>query len=90
MEAWLGWSASGVLLVTLACQVARQWRSGSVEGVSPWLFAGQVTASVGFVLYSWLLDNWVFVVTNLAILATALAGQVVYRRNLRRSRERGD
>jgi hypothetical protein len=25
-----------------------------------------ITASVGFVVYSWLLGNWVFVVTNAA------------------------
>lgn len=87
MEQWLGWVASLVLLTTLVCQVTRQWRSRSVEGVSPWLFAGQVTASTGFVIYSWLIDNWVFVVTNVAILATAIAGQVVYRRNVRASRD---
>ncbi|TXK61036.1 PQ-loop repeat-containing protein [Alkalisalibacterium limincola] len=83
MEQLLGWSASIVLLATLICQVVKQWRSRSVEGVSPWLFAGQLTASTAFVAYSWLVENWVFVVTNAAILVTAIAGQVVYRRNVR-------
>jgi len=87
MEQWLGWLASIVLLTTLACQVYEQWRTRSVQGVSPWLFAGQLTASTGFVVYSWLIANWIFVVTNVAILLTAVAGNVIYRRNVRLSRD---
>ncbi|MEG3192440.1 hypothetical protein [Lysobacter sp. D1-1-M9] len=60
---WLGWSASAVLLMTLGRQVYVQWRERSTIGLSSWLFVGQVTASVGFTVYSWMLDNWVFVVT---------------------------
>lgn len=80
---WIGWGASVVLLATLARQIRVQWRERSTEGVSGLLFAGQVLASAGFLAYSWLLDNRVFVVTNAAILLTALAGQWVYRRNVR-------
>lgn len=83
---WLGWSASAVLLSTLVGQIVAQWRERSVRGVSPWLFSGQILASVGFVIYSALVDNLVFVFTNVAILATALVGQAVYRRNARRER----
>jgi MtN3 and saliva related transmembrane protein len=32
-------------------------------------------ASVGFVIHSWLLRNWVFVATNVLMLGTALLGQ---------------
>jgi hypothetical protein len=32
--------------------------------VSKWLFVGQATASGGFLCYSLLVNNWVFVVTN--------------------------
>ncbi len=80
---WLGWASSGVLLATLGRQVYSQWRQRSVEGVSSWLFIGQLTASTGFLIYSWLVDNWVFVVTNAALLVTALLGQYIYRRNVR-------
>ena len=80
---WLGWGASAVLLATLLRQVFVQWRERSTEGVSSWLFVGQITASVGFILYSWLVDNRVFVVTNSAILLTAIVGQLIYRRNAR-------
>jgi len=80
---WLGWLASAVLLATLGRQVLVQWNERSTSGLSSWLFVGQVAASIGFIAYSWLLGNWVFVVTNTAILVTAVVGQWVYRRNLR-------
>jgi len=80
---WIGWAASAVLLATLIRQVVVQWRERSTDGVSSWLFVGQLTASVGFLIYSWLVANWVFVFTNSALLLTAIAGQVIYRRNVR-------
>jgi MtN3 and saliva related transmembrane protein len=80
---WLGWASSAVLLATLSRQVYSQWRQRSVEGVSSWLFIGQLTASTGFLIYSVLVDNWVFVFTNAALLMTALIGQYIYRLNVR-------
>jgi len=80
---WIGWTSSGVLLALLIRQVLRQWRSKSDVGVSKWLFVGQLTASVGYVLYSLLLRNWMFVASNIAILATAIVGQVIFSRNRR-------
>ena len=82
-EDWLGWGASAVLLATLLRQVFVQWRERRTDGVSSWLFVGPITASVGFVIYSWLVDNRVFVVTNSALRLTAIAGQLIYRRNVR-------
>ncbi|MEO8672161.1 MAG: hypothetical protein ABI411_12665 [Tahibacter sp.] len=79
----IGWAASAILLVTLCRQVFVQWRERSTQGVSSWLFAGQVAASVGFTAYSALLGNGVFIFTNVAILITAIVGQLIYRRNLR-------
>jgi uncharacterized protein with PQ loop repeat len=84
----IGWASSVILLATLTRQVFTQWRERSTAGVSHWLFIGQLTASTGFLIYSWLVENWVFVVTNAALLTTALVGQVIYRRNARRE-ERG-
>ena len=80
----IGWTSSAVLLATLARQVFTQWRERSTAGVSHWLFIGQLAASTGFLVYSWLVANWVFVVTNAALLVTAVVGQVIYRRNARR------
>lgn len=72
----IGWAASAILLATLSRQIVTQWRDKDAQGVSRWLFVGQIAASTGFVVYSWLLDNWVFIVTNALILLTAVIGQV--------------
>ena len=82
----LGWAASAVLVATLARQTWRQWKDPDPRGVSHWLFAGQIAASAGFVADSWLLDNWVFIVTNSAVLATAIAGGLVDLRARRKAR----
>lgn len=81
---WIGWVSSALLLLTLGHQVRKQWLSGDSRGVSSWLFAGQLLASVGFSLYSFLLENWVFLVTNLLLVVNALLGQWVTLRNRRR------
>ncbi len=80
----IGWCAAAILLLTISRQVYTQWRERSTQGLSRWLFIGQLAASTGFVGYSWLLGNWVFVVTNSLILATAGIGQWIYVRNKRR------
>ena len=84
----VGWIAAGILLVTIGYQVYVQWRSGSVAGVSPWLFTGQLCASLGFLVYSALVRNWVFVATNLMIAIAALVGRAVDRVNRRRAQRR--
>lgn len=73
----IGWTASAILLATLIRQISTQVRGGGDDGVSKWLFIGQATASLGFIVYSVLVGNWVFIVTNSCILVTALVGQVL-------------
>lgn len=73
-----------VLLVTVAHQVKKQWVTEATEGISKWLFLGQVVASTGFTVYSWMLGSWIFVVTNLLMLLNAAAGYWVLMRNRRR------
>jgi MtN3 and saliva related transmembrane protein len=85
---FVGWFAATVLLVTIGSQVYKQWRSGSVAGVSPWLFTGQLIASIGFLTYSLLLENWVFAVTNSMISMAALVGKRVDSINRRRTEAR--
>jgi MtN3 and saliva related transmembrane protein len=79
----VGWISALILILTISRQVYTQWRTKSIEGVSHWLFIGQVAASTGFVIYSFLVENWVFVVANVCILMTAVAGQLIYMRNKR-------
>ncbi len=74
----IGWLASMVLLATLVRQMWTQLRSTSVQGVSRWLFIGQITASALFLIYSFAVHNTVFVVSNAAILLAAVAGQVAF------------
>jgi MtN3 and saliva related transmembrane protein len=78
---WIGWASSLVLLSTLIRQVYTQWKTHADSGVSRWLFIGQCTASVGFTTYSLMLHNWVYASSNIAILATAIAGETIYLRN---------
>jgi len=86
----IGWAASLVLLATLLRQVYVQWRERSTAGVSSWLFVGQCAANAGFALYSGLIGNAVFVFTNIALLVTALLGQMIYRRNRALAERAGD
>ncbi len=81
MTELIGWGSSLILLLTLMRQVYTQWRTHATAGVSKWLFIGQVAASVGYVVYSYMLHNWVYVSSNIAILATALVGEGIYLRN---------
>jgi MtN3 and saliva related transmembrane protein len=79
----IGWFAAGVLLLTLGRQVYTQWRERQARGLSRWLFVGQLTASTAFLVYSWLVENWVFVVTNALLLVTAALGEWIFLRNRR-------
>jgi MtN3 and saliva related transmembrane protein len=84
----IGWVSAVILLLTLSRQVYKQRQEGSIRGVSHWLFLGQVIASTGFTIYSFLLHNWVFVLTNAALLVVAIAGQWTYANNERAAARR--
>jgi len=79
----LGWVSSFILLLTLLRQVYVQWKTESIAGVSKWLFVGQLAASTGYTIYSFMLHNWVYVSSNIAILLTAVLGEGLYLRNRR-------
>jgi uncharacterized protein with PQ loop repeat len=79
-----GWISALILILTISRQVYTQWKTRSTAGVSKWLFIGQLAASAGFVIYSFLVQNWVFVATNSFMLLVAISGQLIYRRNKRR------
>ena len=86
----VGWASSAVLLATILAQIHKQWRARSSEGVSKWLFVGQSAASLGFVVYSRLVDNWVFVVTNALLLIAGVTGFLFtwhFRRTAPRARD---
>lgn len=85
----VGWAAAGILLLTVGRQVYTQWRRKTTQGVSKWLFIGQIAASIGFVVYSALLGNTVFVLTNAFMLLTACFGQWTFSRNRKREQRQG-
>jgi uncharacterized protein with PQ loop repeat len=85
----IGWVSSFILVLTIAKQVYKQWHEGTSEGVSLWLFIGQMAASAGFTVYSWLVHNWVFVVTNSLMLLNGIAGLLIVLRHRRRERRTG-
>ena len=78
----LGWFSSMVLLATLVKQVHKQWKSKTSEGISKWLFVGQLIASIGFTVYSYLTGSWVFAFTNAALTINNLIGITLYYRYL--------
>jgi uncharacterized protein with PQ loop repeat len=81
----VGWVSSLVLLLTIAKQIHKQWEDGTSAGVSKWLFIGQLVASSGFTVYSYLVHNWVFVATNALMAGSAVVGLLILlRHRLRR------
>ncbi|MEA2176684.1 MAG: hypothetical protein QOD00_4276 [Blastocatellia bacterium] len=87
----IGWVSSFILVLTIGKQVYKQWQDETSEGVSKWLFIGQLAASLGFTIYSWLVHNWVFVVTNAVMLVNGLLGLciVIYHRRRKKKGQQG-
>jgi len=77
MQQFIGWAASAILLLTISTQISRQWKERSSKGVSRWLFIGQMTASAGFTIYSWLVGDWVFICTNALMFLSAVVGLAI-------------
>ena len=82
----IGWASSAVLLLTIGKQIHKQWHDDSSKGVSKWLFIGQFTASAGFTVYSFMVRNWVFVVTNFVMTLSAVAGLLIVLYHRRRAK----
>lgn len=82
----MGWLSSAILVVTLFVQVRKQWHDDTSRGVSPFLFIGQLAASVGFLVYSVQISSWVFVVTNTLTSIAALCGLWITWRHRKRRR----
>ena len=74
MTETIGWISSIILFLTVSRQIYKEWQAGTSEGVSIWLFAGQIAASTGFAIYSWLLWNPVFIFTNLMMVLNGVVG----------------
>jgi uncharacterized protein with PQ loop repeat len=73
----IGWVSSLILVFTIGKQVYKQWSEGKSEGVSIWLFVGQIAASIGFAVYSYLVWNPVFIFTNSIMVLNGIAGLMI-------------
>lgn len=82
-DQWIGWAAAFVLLMTIGNQTYKQYTARTARGVSLWLFIGQIAASVGFLVYALRIGDPVFVVTNVALIASAVIGLGLVVRNRR-------
>jgi uncharacterized protein with PQ loop repeat len=71
---WIGWAAAVILVITLFSQVKKNWDEKKLKGVNPMLYYGQAVASLCFALYSFDINSWVFVVTNVLGFLSALVG----------------
>lgn len=80
----IGWASSLILVATIGKQIHKQWSDHTSAGVSTWLFIGQLAASVGFTIYSLLVKNWVFAVTNGVMIVNGLLGYGITVRHKRR------
>ena len=75
----IGWAASGVLVVTLAAQVYKDW-NGSGESASLWLYVGQLVANTLFIIYAFTQGDVVFIVANALLLLTSITGLIIRHR----------
>jgi len=73
----IGWVSSFILFLTVSRQIYKQWQSGTSEGVSMWLFAGQIAASLEFAIYSYLVWNPVFIFTNVLMILNGIVGFII-------------
>jgi uncharacterized protein with PQ loop repeat len=84
----IGWLSAAVLLGTLVVQLHAQWRERSTAAISRWLFAGQALASIGFIAYSALVHEVVFVTASSLIFIAVIMGQLLVFSGRRRDRRR--
>ena len=84
----IGWASSIILLLTLIKQVHKQWKSGETEGISSLFFIGQLSSSIGFTIYSYLVKNWVFTITNGILVINNILGICLYFYFLKKNKKR--
>ena len=76
MTELIGWGSAVITLPTFGLQTYKQWRGRheEVPASTLWFFILAILGSGGQVIYSWLLDNWVFLIVNVCLIANNLLG----------------
>ena len=66
MQEIIGWGSALVLLPTFGVQTYRQWhdRHEHAGAVSLWFFVLALVGTAGQFVYSWMVNNWVYLALN--------------------------
>jgi len=79
----IGFASSFILVLTIGKQVYKQYKEGKSEGVSKWLFIGQMAASFGFLTYSVMKRDSVFIFTNAVMVLNGFIGLAIVLKHRR-------
>lgn len=79
----IGFASSFILVLTIGKQVYKQYKEGKSEGVSKWLFIGQMAASLGFLTYSVMKRDSVFILTNALMVLNGFIGLAIVLKHRR-------
>ncbi len=80
---FIGFTSSFILVLTIGKQVYKQYKEGKSEGVSKWLFIGQMAASFGFLTYSVMKGDSVFILTNALMVLNGFIGLAIVLKHRR-------
>ena len=85
MFEYVGWFGAFALVVTIGAQVLKQFRSGTSEGVSAWLFVGQILGAGSFLAYAISVGDRVFIAAQATLLMLSIAGMWIFVLHRRRA-----
>lgn len=68
----LGYSAGAITALTFLPQVIKTWKEKSARDISLLMFVIAAVNEVMWIVYGALLDNWVIILTNAAVLAMSM------------------
>ena len=76
MRELIGWGSAAILVPAFATQTYRQWqdRHKPVAMTSVWFFALVLLGTFGQFVYSWLVNNWVYLALNGILVVNNLIG----------------
>jgi MtN3 and saliva related transmembrane protein len=86
MQELIGWGSALVLLPTFGVQTYRQWkgRHEHAGSISLWFFILAFIGTLGQFIYSWMVNNWVYLALNGCLVVNNAIGLgiAIYRTRL--------
>ncbi|WP_437592125.1 hypothetical protein [Sorangium sp. So ce1000] len=93
MKHVVGWISSLLLLVTFGTQTYKQWKGdeGKSEKYTLIFFVAAIAGTAGNLIYSVLVNNWVFTALNAALVVNNAIGLwiAVHHRKRKKARQAG-